>query len=91
MTTRVRMVITGRVQGVGFRASCARKARSLALVGSVRNLGDGSVEVVAEGDSKAVEEMTRWCQSGPQYAQVLNVQCSTETPEGVESFRIKGF
>lgn len=83
------MVITGRVQGVGFRVSCARFGESLGLAGSVRNLADGSVEVVAEGDSTTVDEMIRWCQSGPPYALVLDVVCTTETPAGEKTFRAK--
>ncbi len=91
VTKRVRMIVKGRVQRVGFRASCARHGQSLGLAGSVRNLADGSVEVVTEGDATAVDEMIRWCQSGPPYSQVRAVECTTETPVGEETFRIKRF
>lgn len=89
MIVRTRMVVTGRVQGVGFRASCSRRAKSLGLKGSVSNRADGSVEVVAEGKPDAVEALRRWCQLGPAFAQVLDVECSSEAPIGDSTFRIK--
>lgn len=88
MTTRVRMIVTGRVQGVGFRVSCAREAARLGVGGSVRNLVDGSVEVRAEGDDAAVEAMTTWCHAGPMYAKVRSVDVVAEPPEGATDFRI---
>lgn len=82
------MIVTGRVQGVGFRVSCAREAKRLGLCGGVRNQADGSVEVVAEGDDDAVEALIMWCQSGPMYAKVQSVDSAVETPQGVTHFRI---
>jgi len=65
-TIRVR----GRVQGVYFRGSTAEEARSLQLAGTVRNLQDGSVEVVATGPRERLERLIDWCRRGPPAARV---------------------
>jgi len=70
---RVHLIIEGRVQGVWFRESTRRKALSLGVYGWVRNLPDGTVEVVAEGDEDRVEELVKWCHKGPPAAEVINV------------------
>ncbi|NNF54311.1 MAG: acylphosphatase [Acidimicrobiales bacterium] len=88
MIVRTHMVVTGRVQGVGFRISCSRKAKSLGVAGSVSNRADGSVEVVAEGEQDAVEALQEWCQTGPPFAQVSAVECTSEPPVGDSDFRI---
>ena len=90
MKARTRIIVTGRVQGVGFRASCGREAKRLGLAGSVRNLADGSVEVVAEGDEAAVESLIDWCRVGPTFARVQSIKCINETPAGEATFRITG-
>ncbi len=66
--------ITGRVQGVGFRASTARRARALGLQGSASNCADGSVEVVAAGNRAALERLGEWLQHGPPSAVVALVE-----------------
>lgn len=71
---RVELRITGRVQGVYYRASCAEAARQLGLVGWVRNVDDGSVEAVAEGPHEALESFLAWCRRGPPAARVDDVQ-----------------
>lgn len=68
-----RVLITGRVQGVGFRAACARAARQLGVAGEVRNLDDGRVEVVVTGPSPAVDQLVAWCRRGPRGARVERV------------------
>ena len=88
MTTRVRLIVTGRVQGVGFRAACGRKATELGVGGHARNLPDGSVEVVAEGDPDAVDAMTQWCHNGPVWAKVRSVDITPERPAGTSTFHI---
>lgn len=70
---RVKVVITGRVQGVGFRASCQRQAVALGLTGWVRNRWDGAVEALFEGPAEAVEAMLAWCHQGPPAAYVTGV------------------
>lgn len=74
--TAKRLVITGRVQGVGFRFTMQRKARELELTGWVRNRYDGSVEAVIQGASAAVETMIAWARRGPPSAVVAGVEVS---------------
>ncbi len=70
---RVHVVIEGRVQGVFFRASTRDEARARGLGGWVRNLPDGRVEAVFEGDKAVVENMLAWCRQGPPYAYVDDI------------------
>lgn len=65
--------MTGIVQGVFYRYSTKRKADELGLAGTVRNLPDGSVEVVCEGDEKQIERLIEWCRQGPKDAFVEKV------------------
>jgi acylphosphatase len=76
------MRVTGRVQGVFYRQSTADEGRRLGLAGSVRNLPDGAVEVVAEGGRDAVLALEAWCRRGPPAARVLAVELVWETPRG---------
>jgi len=69
MTTR-RLLISGRVQGVGFRYALQRKAERLGLAGWVRNRSDGSVEALAQGSPDAVNALTEWARRGPPAARV---------------------
>lgn len=77
-----RVVLSGRVQGVGFRAWTERTARSLGLSGWVRNARDGSVEAVFAGPADVVDEMIARCRRGPDHArvEVLERHEETETP-----------
>ncbi len=87
---RVRLRITGRVQGVFFRESTRREATRLGLQGWVRNLDDGSVEAVVQGPAADVETMVQWCHRGPQLARVDSVQVSDEaTAEVAGDFRVE--
>lgn len=86
LVRRVRVVVSGRVQGVFFRATCARLARSLGLGGSVRNVPDGRVEAVFEGPSEDVDAMVAWCRKGPEHARVDEVEIHEEPPTGVRAF-----
>ncbi len=72
METR-HVLVTGTVQGVGFRAACRRAARSAGVTGWVRNLDDGRVEAVFAGPGEAVETMVGWCRTGPAAAAILAV------------------
>ena len=69
-------LITGRVQGVGFRFYMQRKARELGVTGWVRNRRDGSVEAMVQGAADAVETMTAWARRGPPSAVVTDVKIS---------------
>jgi len=72
--TRADLVISGRVQGVFYRASAQQEAMRLGLVGEVRNLPDGQVEAIVEGPKERVEEFIDWCRQGPPSADVENVR-----------------
>ena len=69
-TVTVRLAITGRVQGVGFRESMRAVAQALEINGWVRNREDGSVEAVTQGDEFAIEQLVAWCHNGPPGANV---------------------
>ena len=83
---RRRLIVHGRVQGVGFRYSLARQAQSRGVAGSAANRPDGVVEVVLEGEQEAVESLVRWCGEGPRGAVVERVDVSEEQPEGLRGF-----
>jgi acylphosphatase len=85
---RCRAVVTGRVQGVFYRDSCQQMARRFGVRGSVRNLSDGSVEVVAEGPRESVEPFLDWCRQGPPRATVTGMTITDETPIRESSFRV---
>lgn len=85
---RVRAIVTGRVQGVSYRATTAAEARRLRLAGWVRNLPDGSVELEAEGAPAAVEELLRWARRGPRRAVVTDVAVRDRPPQGEHVFRV---
>ena len=82
-------VVSGTVQGVGFRYWTARKADGLDLAGYARNLFDGTVEVEAEGPEPAVDAMMTFIRTGPPSATVTDVSCRPVVPHGdVEGFSI---
>jgi acylphosphatase len=87
---RVRVVVSGLVQGVFFRASCADRARRLGVGGWVRNIGDGRVEAAFEGEPAAVAAMVEWCRHGPPAARVDAVETTKEQPVGTTSFAVAG-
>jgi acylphosphatase len=87
---RVRVVASGRVQGVFYRASCVRLARGLGLAGYVRNLPDGRVEAAFEGADQAVDEMVAWSREGPDLANVDQLEVVTEEPLEETGFRVTG-
>jgi len=69
-----RFLVGGRVQGVFFRASTREQALKLGLRGHAKNLADGRVEVVAEGDARGIDALERWLQVGPPMAKVESVE-----------------
>jgi acylphosphatase len=79
---RAEIVVRGRVQGVFFRGSAQQEGLRLGLTGQVRNLPDGSVEAIVEGDEKAVEGFVAWCRRGPPSAEVDGVQVKLLPPRG---------
>jgi acylphosphatase len=78
---RMRIVVRGRVQGVGYRYATVAEARRLGLVGWARNAPDGSVEILAEGDATAVSALIAWCRQGPPSARVASVHHAEEPRE----------
>ena len=87
--TRAHVFVSGRVQGVYFRANTRDEARKLGLDGWVKNLDDGRVEAVFEGGEEAVEEMIEWCHEGSPAAEVRDVTAEYEDPHDVDGFRIE--
>lgn len=79
-TERVHIIVHGRVQGVFFRDSTRRKAGELSLTGMVRNLMDGTVEIVAEGPKDILEQFVLWSDQGPPSAQVERTEVTWEEP-----------
>jgi acylphosphatase len=81
--------VSGEVQGVFFRYETRERARRERLMGWVRNLPDGRVEAVFEGDDPAVERLVRWCHQGPEGARVSDVEVRDEDPEGLSGFDVR--
>jgi acylphosphatase len=82
------VVVHGFVHGVGFRASCARRAQALGLAGMVRNCPDGTVEAVFQGSGDAVSTMVDWCRAGPPLAKVTGTEVFDEAPQRQDSFYV---
>lgn len=82
-TVRIHAFLSGRVQGVGFRNFTQRAARQLNIGGWVKNLADGRVELIAEGDQKAIEAFKKQIRRGPRPAKVENLEIKAEQPMGL--------
>ena len=82
MERRAVILVKGRVQGVYFRASAARRAAELGIRGHVENLVDGNVRIVAEGTTGNLEKLIEWCGEGPPRAKVESVESKWLSPEG---------
>jgi acylphosphatase len=76
MTRRVKLIVSGRVQGVCFRYSTQKKARQIGVVGTVRNLPDGNVEIIGQAETALVQALIDWSQKGPITARVDTVEIS---------------
>lgn len=86
---QVRVRFYGRVQGVFFRANTKRKAEAIGINGYVRNMPDGSVEAVFEGDKKLVKEIIDWCSTKIGMAKVTKVDVEYENIEEFNNFEIR--
>ena len=87
---RIRAIVRGDVQGVGFRAATAQEARRAQIAGWVRNMRDGSVEVEAEGTVQAIDGLIKWLRRGPSLARVTAVEVDDSLPPaGLEGFSIR--
>ena len=86
---RATVLVTGRVQGVFFRASAMETAQRLGVTGWIKNLPDGGVESVVEGPRHAVDAFVRWCEAGPAGARVEGVEVSWAAPrDEFDTFRV---
>lgn len=85
----VKIVVSGRVQGVGFRAFLAEEARRQSISGWARNLADGRLEVLAHGADPAVDAMIAACRSGPAGADVSGVETSDAEKPAMAGFMIR--
>jgi len=81
--------VSGRVQGVYYRATTRDTAREAGIDGWVRNREDGRVEAVFEGEEAAVREMVDWCETGSKAAEVDAVDATYEEPTGLDGFEVK--
>jgi len=79
---RIHIKISGDVQGVLYRSSAVDKAQELGLLGWVKNTFDGWVEIMAEGDKDSLGKLIKWCDQGPSFAKVKNVEISWEKYTG---------
>ena len=87
---RTHITIEGRVQGVGYRANTRRTANQLRLKGWVRNLRDGRVEIIAEGNEEMIDRLIQWCYRGPTSAYVSKVIIEKTEPTGeFNGFHVK--
>ncbi|SFG13737.1 acylphosphatase [Halopelagius inordinatus] len=86
---RAHVFVSGRVQGVFYRASTRDAARERGVDGWVRNLDDGRVEAVFEGPRPDVEQMVEWCHTGSTAADVEGVEVTYDDPEGESGFEIR--
>lgn len=87
--TRAHVFVTGTVQGVYYRANTRDAAREKGVDGWVKNLEDGRVEAVFEGDEITVEEMVEWCHTGSPAAEVEDVEVTFEESRGENGFEIR--
>ena len=89
MKARVHVFVSGTVQGVFFRSEANRLAHRCNVTGWIRNLSDGRVEAVFEGDARGVDRLVEFCRRGPPGADVSNTEVRTETYAGeFKDFRI---
>ncbi len=79
---RHHFIISGRVQGVGYRYSAHNYAQDLDLVGWVKNRIDGKVEMIAEGDKIILEQLLTWLKQGPRFADVTNIEVTQQSATG---------
>ena len=84
---RRRLLVSGRVQGVFYRDTCRSTAESAGVGGSARNLPDGRVEVILEGEESAVDKVIAWCRRGTPQSRVERIDISEEDPLGETGFR----
>lgn len=85
---KIRAIVSGQVQGVGFRMSTRSQARQIGIDGFVRNLSNGDVEIVAQGETEKVDQLLEWAKFGPPSAVVNKLEVEVLVDNGKE---LKGF
>lgn len=85
----VHLIVSGRVQGVFFRANVKNKANELGLMGYARNTPDGNVEVAAEGDENKISELIEFIRKGPGIASVAGIEIKHKEPENFKGFEVR--
>ncbi|MFH0936902.1 MAG: acylphosphatase [Candidatus Daviesbacteria bacterium] len=88
MVKHIRLTVLGKVQGVFFRSSSQKKAQEFGLTGFAKNIPDGKVYIEIEGEEKNLEKFIAWCQKGPPFAKVENVQVTEEEVKNFSEFKI---
>jgi acylphosphatase len=88
MPKTVSIIVSGKVQGVFFRQSTKELATALDLKGQVKNLSDGSVEIIAVGEAEQIDRLVRWCWSGPPRAKVEQVAIKDLPSRSFDKFSI---
>ncbi len=83
------ITVTGKVQGVGYRAGTEEIVRRLGIVGWVRNSPDGSVQITATGTEEQLQALVAWCRQGPSGASVDHVSWDEQTPESFREFTVR--
>lgn len=78
---QVKIIASGLVQGVNFRYYTSKMARELGIVGWVKNLDGGNLEIIAQGERENLEKLIKWCQTGPQFAQVKDINIQWQKPD----------
>jgi acylphosphatase len=87
--TRAELLVSGRVQGVFYRASAQQEAQRLGLKGEIRNLPGGEVEAIVEGEKPQIDQFIAWCRRGPPSAEVEDVRVRWGEPRGdFRTFRV---
>lgn len=89
MKKTIRCIVTGKVQGVWYRASTQDKANELQITGYAKNLADGGVEVIASGDLEKLEDLYKWLHQGPRLAKVTQVSREELTYQEFDRFAVK--
>ncbi len=90
MMRKVKILVSGRVQGVYFRMFTQNKAKQFGIKGHARNLPDGRVEIIAEADQSSIENFIKWCHKGPVTARVDHIEITElEADEVLTSFEIR--
>ena len=85
----IHLIVSGRVQGVFFRDNTRRRARELGLTGYAKNLPNGDVELVAQGNEEKLKELIKFIKKGPGIAKVTNIKIKHKEPENFKEFEIR--